>query len=622
MGCSSIKVNDSNSNTNVLWIEQGIEVNELKQKYKFKIEFFKTTGDAMDYIKQIYFNETKIIIDGKLYKEFIKSFNENIKVIYVAPKIIVLTDNKDNFILNNKDYLNNIFYNFGGIATSYDEIREFLADNLKPKVSEKEKEDQLTFEYINSFDKLLLPIFYKVLINKISKNNIEQYTSALYDIYSYNNDIKSLLGSIKSIPNIPIEILSKYYIRLYTIESDFYKNINKDLGLNKTEQYLTFIKVLYEGLNLRSLPVNYDKEGKKIELFRGSKVSKGEIEIIQNNMKNRIKGLPSSIVFSKSFLSFTKERSIAENFYLKPNSKTNLSRVLYIIEKDDNIDYNLATHADIGKISFYPEEEVLFFPFSSFEIKEIKDTKIQGKNGYEIKLLYLGKYLKDIEINNDLIVSEHLIPDSKFKNQICEFGLIEKEKLKSINSKILYELYKNLGKNNKENEILHNIITGEINIGVQDINQDIQIINSYENYLRNSKNMLLEYNIQYENEKEIERNIDIKINGKKIPFSYVYKFENEGKYKIEYIFKKSLSKLCFLFHNCSNLIAINLSNYNAITTEDTSHMFSDCESLINLDLSNCNIQNLTNMTEMFSGCKSIKNLDLSKLNTHKVKDMS
>ena len=93
----------------------------------------------------------------------------------------------------------------------------------------------------------------------------------------------------------------------------------------------------------------------------------------------------------------------------------------------------------------------MFLSFSAFEVKQIKQIKIGNEIAYEIKLLYLGKYLKDIEINNDLIVSEHLIPDSKFKNQICEFGLIEKEKLKSINSKILYELYKNLGKNNKEN---------------------------------------------------------------------------------------------------------------------------------------------------------------------------
>ena len=48
--------------------------------------------------------------------------------------------------------------------------------------------------------------------------------------------------------NIPIEILSRYYSRLYTANSSFHRNINKDLGLNKKDNYLSFIKILYEGV--------------------------------------------------------------------------------------------------------------------------------------------------------------------------------------------------------------------------------------------------------------------------------------------------------------------------------------------------------------------------------------
>ena len=47
-----------------------------------------------------------------------------------------------------------------------------------------------------------------------------------------------------------------------------------------------------------------------------------------------------------------------------------LKKVLYILEKDDKIEYNLSTHGDIEDISCFPgEKEVLFFPFSAFEIK-------------------------------------------------------------------------------------------------------------------------------------------------------------------------------------------------------------------------------------------------------------
>ena len=68
---------------------------------------------------------------------------------------------------------------------------------------------------------------------------------------------------------------------------------------------------------------------------------------------------------------------------LKENEK--LSKVLFILEKDDTLEYNLATHADIQEISLVPsEKEVLFFPFSSFAIKKIQFNKV--KNYYEIYL--------------------------------------------------------------------------------------------------------------------------------------------------------------------------------------------------------------------------------------------
>ena len=208
---------------------------------------------------------------------------------------------------------------------------------------------------------------------------------------------------------------------------------------------------------------------------------------------------------------------------------------MFILEKKDNEGYNLCTHGDIEKISYFPkEQEVLFFPFSSFEIKDIKEAKIEGEKGYEINLLYLDKYLKDIENDKNIIINENKIPDTEFKKQICETefkkqlcetGLIKEEKIENINTKILYNNYKQYEKD------INNIIIGEINIGIYDINKDILIINSFENVKRENK--LIEDkkdDWKYENEKEIKENIKIKINDKIIPFSYYYKFEKEGKY--------------------------------------------------------------------------------------------
>ena len=278
-------------------------------------------------------------------------------------------------------------------------------------------------------------MFYKILIVIISKEKIEKYIELLYNKYSNNSEVKKLLNSIQSMPNIPIELLSKYFARLYTLESDFYVDLNRDLRENKKDNILPFIKILYEGVKLKSLPISSDKE-----LYRGSKISKDEIKIIQDYLNKKINGLPGAIVFSKSFLSFSKDRNEAEVFISGKNIKNNLSKVLFILEKDEKVDYSLSTHADIENISFFNENEVLFFPFSSFEIKEIKEKKDGGEIIYEVKLLYLEKYIKEIE--NEKIIVENILPNCLFKKQIVDMGLIEEKKIKELKTKDIIKEYK------------------------------------------------------------------------------------------------------------------------------------------------------------------------------------
>ena len=59
-----------------------------------------------------------------------------------------------------------------------------------------------------------------------------------------------------------------------------------------------------------------------------------------------------------------------------------------------------------------------------------------------------------------IITDENKIPDSEFKKQLSEFGLIEKDIIININAKILFQVYKkydeNLGKNDFYCDILKN----------------------------------------------------------------------------------------------------------------------------------------------------------------------
>ena len=107
--------------------------------------------------------------------------------------------------------------------------------------------------------------------------------------------------------NIPIEILSKFYARLYTINSDFYKNINKELRLNKIDNYILFIKTLYEGIKLKALPLSSDKI-----LYRGAKIYNSEIDKIYDYLNKKINGLSCAI-----FYHFQKKELLLNLFYLE-----------------------------------------------------------------------------------------------------------------------------------------------------------------------------------------------------------------------------------------------------------------------------------------------------------------
>ena len=630
---------------NVIWIDREIN-NQVNQRYVKdlvelgykRLRLFDRVSDAIEHMKSIKFEETKIIVSGALFSEFINVFKENIRDMYFAPKIIVFTANKKNFLEYNHDYEKNenIFYTFGGIATKIDEIKEFLkkennniindTNDSSFFVNETENNSgkQFVFEYIDSKEKILLPMFFKASLDKINIENMEEYTKSLYNKYSTKSEhAKHLLEQIINMKNIPIEILSKYYARLYNIGSDFCKDMGNNLMMDNKDIYLPYIKTLYEGVRLRSLPLDNENI-----LYYSSKLSNDEINKIKIYLNNKIEGLPSSIIFSKQFFTFSKDFNEAKHFlrFINKNKNKNISKVLFILEKNEIEGYNLCTHAVIEKIiSYYHEREVLFFPYSSFEIKDIKQIKIDDEEVYEIRLLYLGKYLKDIENDKNLIINEKKIPDND-----------KKETIQKINTKILYNKFKQYEKdiNNKQNSENNlksynnikdnkNIIIGEIYIKPENINKKILIINSFENCIREGYYFGNEEdNSKYENEKEIKENIEIKINEKIIPFSYSHYFEKEGKYIVTYKFKNYLTKTNHMFYYCNLLTNLNLSNFNTKNVTNMSYMFNECNSLKTLILLNFNTKSVIDMSNMFCECYSLKVLDLSNFNTENVNNMS
>ena len=298
---------------NIIWIDGNIQnqenigyYNRLYETissncYQYKIFALKgipKLDEAIDFIKTVKFEATIIIVAGSLYYNFIDKFIDNINNIYTIPKIIIFTKNKSKLKQNPelKKVIDNQFFNFGGIHTSFEDIKDFILKQIRDKIisidntgspiKNQYDDDKLMFEYIDKEEKLLLPMFYKVLIDSNpSYSSDQKFIKHLYNQYN-NTFLKNLLKPIIPIPtqDIPKQLLSKYYARIYTYESDFYNTLNKDLRNNEKiddSLYLPFIKTLYKGVELESLPLASNNN----ILYRGTIVSIKEIEEIKLHKK-------------------------------------------------------------------------------------------------------------------------------------------------------------------------------------------------------------------------------------------------------------------------------------------------------------------------------------------------
>ena len=96
--------------------------------------------------------------------------------------------------------------------------------NIAPRIKDKiNYEGILTFEYLESEEDLLAPALYKDIITneKVIEEDCKKFHKY---ILSFNKgELNSLINTLDLFQYIPFEILSKYWAKLYTIESDFLK---------------------------------------------------------------------------------------------------------------------------------------------------------------------------------------------------------------------------------------------------------------------------------------------------------------------------------------------------------------------------------------------------------------
>ena len=582
--------------------------------------YIQKNEDIFDFIKKNPFQKTDIIfLRPKKAKDFYNLLqNQSYTII---PRIFIV--DKEVIELTN-EYSDLIDIPFFHKKYIYPSIKRLLSDlckkdtyksNTIPSI-EINEDNLFSFEYVDT-NKLSFPLYIRTLIKQPTNEEIEKFNKFCRDKdfaknnknnnsiinprkkeeYKDKEDLRYLLEQIERVERlkiiIPFPILIKFWLRIYTYHTNFYREINYILKKNSNSIYGIYVRGLYHGRKYIDFDIKHT-------LYRGSNISNKELKQLKEYLKNK-KDSKICHCYSKSFFSCSLDKEIAIKFMYnyKPDLKQN-SYVLYIVENGCKDDIENVSNADLSKISFYDEAEILFYPFSSFEVIDIKEInkevsikKVRGKDieilnadikYYEIRLNYIGKYKKKVPKPDKL----NRIEESSYANCLLKTNILKKKELDQ--ALFEFDIKKYL-----------NTISCKYTIPKEMKNKPIKLIN-------------------FDNK---DNSCQISINNNDtFNFQSEYTFKEEGEYKIDFDFNKLLRNTSSLFENCKYLTSVDLSNLNSKELELMINMFNNCINLKEFIFNNSDTKSIKNMNGMFYKCESLKSIDLSNLNLENAFDIS
>ena len=462
----------------IVWLDKSVDNEEnlkyqgqmrinLSNKYNLHLYPVKTIEKSMSILKTIKFTKTIIIVSGKYYERFIEQF-------YIIKNEFLLKENIVVFCGSKKGLLfwceiNNIYIDENLVFDRFIDLNKYL---IEQKITEND--EQYSFEIIRNNNELILPLFYQDFFTEPSNESIYLFHNLLKESYKNNIAISKLLDQIDNVYDI--NILCKFWMRIYSEDTSFYKEMNEALRKRKNIfKYMTFVKMFYQSLKLNIFKPVIKK------LYRGSIISKKEFENFKKFQEEKLK-IPSlkMIIYSITFLSFSQKKNAAEQFIL--NEKEENIKILFEVIPNDIIETNKSNHKisniDISEISTKKNElEVLFGPFSTFKfisIDNISNTLYYTNNFYLVRLEYLGKYRKSIleEFEEDKILN--FIPPTKYSLELTKFDFLQ------LNFKLIWSIKKNLIKKLDNILYLENNIIASIDKIVLVLNKNLEIIDKQE----------------------------------------------------------------------------------------------------------------------------------------------
>ena len=477
----------------LVWIDQIIDNDEnkgyikrMKEKFNINCIQFKDVASGLQYIiNSLKYKVIALMVSGRLFSSYAKELDKYKNQLTTVPLTIIFTSSVSKFkgYCECKEKIEDPFYNPGGVHDSYSPVESFLESLLKkeipkipcnPQGNPTNYEKCYSFEYIKNSSQLIYPYLYNDIISNKAITDNEIYNFNYFLVEKFGSQMSYLIEPLTITKKVPPQILSKFYVRAYSLETPFYRNLNWDLMLLNGEKYFPFIKTLYQGMG------DYCFKDLSVRLYRGARMSDDELNKITEvlNQKKEIDTkidtviqftktysdinffdknniIPKILFYSRCFLSFSRNLSVANGF------SGNVLLELHL----DYLDLNeIQCNSDISKFSAYSsEEEIVFYPFSSFSIEKI--IKENGKT--KLVLECLGKY-KD-SIKNTI---------SKYKN---EFGTFENE----INYSSFYNDVKNSKYIKLEDclEVVYTKITGK---PFEEYNNEVKV-NSSDNAQTNEE---------------------------------------------------------------------------------------------------------------------------------------